>query len=178
MRKTVLFAALLGLSAVSSAAMAADGQWFVRGEGGTSRLSVDGNSGNDNAFGVRGGYYFNPYIAVEGFYTNFGQQSDNGGSAKIDGYGAGVALKKDFGPDNTGWYISGRGGVLRANATAHINGLGHFSDNSTKWYVGVGTGYDFNKTFGLGVNYDYDGVDVFGSSGSIKTLTLAGEVRF
>ena len=137
MKNTMLFASLLALSGLSTSAMAADASsnWFVRGEIGNSKLSVNGVNGNDTSFGGRVGYYFNPNFAVEGFYTDFGSDSSGGFSAKIDGFGAGILGKMNFGPDNTGWFISARAGVLRAKTKASL-GAFHISSSATKGYAG------------------------------------------
>ncbi len=179
MKNTMLFASLLALAGLSTSAMAADNSsnWYLRGEAGNSRLSVNGNSGSDTSFGGRVGYYFNPNFAVEGFYTDFGSSSDSGFSAKIDGFGAGLVGKMSFSPDNTGWFIDARAGVLRSKTKVSFGGF-HASDSSTKGYIGVGGGYDFTRNFGLSLNYDYNGVDVFSQGGSLKTLTAAAEFRF
>ena len=66
-KKTCVLASALALAALSTTAFAADGtgDWYVRGELGNSRLSVQDFSGhhNDTAYGVRGGYWFTPYFA-------------------------------------------------------------------------------------------------------------------
>ena len=174
MNKSVLFASLLALAGVSSAASAADDSWFVRGEVGHSRLSVSGGHETDTSFSARGGYYFNHYIGLEGFYTDFG--SKNGG--KIDGWGVGVVGKTNFGPNNTGWFISGRAGAMRVKTKLDLGIFGTFSKSATKGYIGVGGGYDFNPNFGLSLNYDYTGVDVLGAGGHVGNVSVAAEVRF
>ena len=69
--KTCVLACALALAALSTSAFAADGSgdWYLRGELGNSRLSVQDLSGHDNdtAYGVRGGYWFNPNFAAEAF---------------------------------------------------------------------------------------------------------------
>ena len=181
MNKTLLVASLLALSSLSSVAAAADDNWFVRGEAGQSRLSVNGigGSNNDTAFGVRAGYYFTPYFAVEGSYTNYGTPVDDGmgDTLKVDAWGLGVVGKKDFGPNNTGFFIDGRIGVSFNNTKISTPG-GSASDNSTKGYIGVGAGWDFNRNFGISANYDYTSASAFGFSGHLSTVTGAIEARF
>jgi hypothetical protein len=179
MKNTMIFASLLAVAGLSTSAMAADtsSNWFLRGEAGNSKLSVNGFSGNDTSVGARGGYFFNPNFAIEGFYTDFGSSSNGGFSAKLDGFGAGLIGKMNFGPDNTGWFINARAGVLRSKAKVSLGSF-HVSDSATKGYIGVGGGYDFTRNFGLSLNADYNGVDVFSQGGSLKTITLGAEVRF
>ena len=180
MKKTFVLASALALAGLSSAAAAADGNWYVRGEVGRSRISVDEFSGHDNdtSYGARGGYWFTPNFAAEASYTRFGDESSDAGSAKVDGFGVGVVGKKNFGPDNTGFFVDGRAGALLAKTTVRVAGLGSDSDRSTKPYVGVGVGYDFSTAFGASLNYDYNKADAFGSGVTAKTLTLGGEFRF
>jgi opacity protein-like surface antigen len=179
-KTTLLLASALALAGLSSTAAAADGQWYVRGEAGKSRISVDDLSGHDNdtTYGVRGGYWFNPNFAAEAFYSKFGDESSAGTRAKVDGVGVGIVGKKNFGPDNTGFFVDGRAGALRAKTSVSVAGLGSDSDRSTKPYVGVGAGYDFSKAFGVSLNYDYNKADAFGSGVTAKTLTVGGEFRF
>lgn len=186
MKKHLLLAAGLALATLSAPAFA-QGQGFVRFEAGQSDIDfeIDGDevSDEDTAFGVRGGYWFNPNIAVEGFYTRFYSQSANDGfddySVKLHGVGVGVVGKKNFAGDQQGFFISGRVGIARGVATVDYDGDVEEADaGSIKPYFGVGAGYDFSPTFGLGLNYDQvksgeDGVDV-----TAKTLTLGLELRF
>ena len=181
MNKSILVLSLLALSGLSSIAAAADDNWFVRGEVGQSRLSVNGFSGsnNDTSLGVRGGYYFTPNFAVEGAYTNYGTPIDDGmvNTIKLDAWALGVVAKKDFGPNNTGFFIDGRLGLSFNKTKASSQGQS-VSDNSTDGYVGVGLGWDFNRNFGLGLNYDYTKAKAFGFSGHVSTVTGGLEARF
>lgn len=184
MNKIFVLAGALALAGLSTSAMAQGG--FVRVEGGRSHTTVDvdgpGNaSDNDTAWSLRGGYYFTPNIAVEGFYTNAYDKTFSDGidtvGLKATAIGLGVVGKKNFGADNTGFFIDGRAGVTRGKLKGTINGQSD-SDTSTKVYFGVGTGYDFNKNFGLSLNWDRlrgagQGVDV-----KSNVLTLGAEYRF
>ncbi|MBS0194508.1 MAG: porin family protein [Proteobacteria bacterium] len=186
MNKTILFASLLALAGASSVAAAADDSWFVRGELGQDTMTVKGVSGNDSdtAASIRGGYYFTENFAVEGSYTNYGNHNDNAGNRlKTDGWGLGIVGKKNFGPNNTGFFIDGRVGVAFNHTKLELAGVGSSSQNTTKPYFGVGAGYDFNRNFGVGVNWDYTQYDanVFGLgsfNGHISTVTGSLEARF
>jgi OmpA-OmpF porin, OOP family len=181
MKKTLIVASLLALAGASSVAAAADDNWFVRGELGSSNVSVDGFSGSDSetAGSVRGGYYFTPNFAIEGVYNDYGTRNDGvGDSAKLEAWGLGLVGKKDFGPGNTGFFIDGRVDVLRDHTRVDAAGGGSASDDSTKGSFGVGAGWDFNRNFGLSLNYDYTKIDAFNLSGHIGTVTGALEARF
>jgi OOP family OmpA-OmpF porin len=180
MNKSVLLAFLLVLAGLSSPALASGGShWFVRGEAGSTNLEIDGADGDDDTFGVRGGFFFNQYVAVEAFYANYGDDSSAGDSVKISGVGLGAVGKKSFGLDpHTGFFISGRIGAVRNETKVRIGGLGSAKDDSIKAYAGVGAGYDFNRNFGLGLNYDYTEAEAFGLEAKLKTATFGIEYRF
>lgn len=167
MRKTVIVASLLALAGMSSVAAAADDNWFARGDVGQGRISVD-TLGHDNATGgaVGVGYYFNPYFAVEGNYTNFGSYH----SVNVDAWGIGLVAKTHFSEVQTGFFVDGRLGVDRLQARFH-----NISGSTTKAYFGVGGGYDFTPNFGMSLNYMYND----GGSGTKAQLLSGGlEVRF
>lgn len=186
MKKHFVLAIGLALAGLSAPAMA-EGQGFVRFEAGSSdvEFEFDGFRGSDEdtAYGVRGGYWFNPNVAIEGFYTRYySQRYDDGfesASLKLHAVGVGVVGKKNFGGDQQGFYISGRGGFARGVATVDVDGSVEEADaGDVKPYVGVGVGYDFSPGFGLGLNYDQvkggdEGLDV-----TARTLTLGLELRF
>ncbi len=187
MKKQLMLVAGLAL-AVLSAPASAEGNGFIRFEAGRSDVdlsldNVGGGSDEDTTWGVRGGYWFNPNFAVEGFYSQLYSTSVNDGfdtyDVKLHGVGAGVVGKKNFGDAHQGFFISGRAGLVRGVATVEYDGsLEEAEAGSVKPYFGVGAGYDFNEKIGLSVNYDQlkggdDGLDV-----TSRTTTLGLEVRF
>jgi hypothetical protein len=187
--KTLLAVSLLALAGASSVATAADDDsWFVRGNVGTSRLNTNdfGSFGSGTAAGVSGGYYFTPNIGVEGRYMDYGNHDVpfiGGGSARVDGFGIGVVGKWHFDPNNTGFYVDARGGFLRTETKlpGGQNGDGgnvHLTDDHSSGYIGVGGGWDFNRNFGLGLNYEYAGARAFGVHGQTSTVTGDVELRF
>lgn len=184
MNKLLVLAGALTLAGLSTSAMAQGG--FVRVEAGRSHTTVDvdgfgSGSDNDTAWSLRGGYYFNDNVAVEGFYTRAYDKSGDfygyDASAKATAFGVGVVGKKNYGADNLGFFIDGRAGLARGKAELSIDGESG-SDSSTKLYYGVGAGYDFTKNFGLSLNIDRlhgagEGVDV-----KSNVVTLGAEFRF
>lgn len=186
MNKQLMCVAALALAGLSAPAFAGNG--FLRVEAGRSDIDIsvdefgDGSE-KDTSWGIRGGYWFNPNIAVEGFYSRLYSTSFNDGfdtyDVKLHGVGLGVVGKKNFGAAHTGFFVGGRAGIVRGVATVEVDGDVDAADaGSVKPYFGVGAGYDFNETFGLSVNYDWlksggDGVDV-----DATTLTLGLEARF
>ena len=185
MNKFVVLVGALALAGLSTSAMASGG--FVRVEAGRSHNSVDVDeigrgSDNDTGYSVRGGYYFNDNIAVEGFYSKFYDETLDAGelgdaNLQLSAIGLGVVGKKNFGTDGTGFFIMGRTGIARGKVKVAVAGE-RGSDTSTKPYFGVGAGYDFSRNVGLSLNYDHhkgagEGVDI-----TAKTLTLGFEYRF
>lgn len=184
MNKLLALAGALALAGLSTSAMAQGA--FARVEAGRSHTSVDtdafGNgSDNDTAWSVRGGYYFNDNVAVEGFYTRAYDKSGDfygyDAHGKASAIGVGVVGKKNFGADNLGFFIDGRAGITRGKIKLSFDGESG-SDTSTKLYYGVGAGYDFSKAFGLSLNIDRlhgagEGVDV-----KSNLVTLGAEFRF
>ena len=177
MKKTLILScalALAGLSNVAVAATSSDGTVFLRAELGHTDLDLDLiGEDSDTTTSLRGGYYFTPNFAVEAFAGNVFDGNVFGYDAEFNGYGIGGIAKKNFGADNTGFFINGRAGIMRAHAE-----VGGFKDDTTEAYVGVGAGYDFTQAFGLSINYDvvqteFDGLDL-----DLETITLGAEYRF
>ena len=107
--------ALVCLTLSSTAAATEAGQWYGRLEIGHSDVEVEVDDlsadDTDTAYGLRVGHYFTPQFAVEGFYSILGDRSIEGVSYDMDAAGLGVVGKKNFGADNTGFFIAGRAGV-------------------------------------------------------------------
>jgi len=166
-------------------------QGFVRGEFGRSDIEAEvtdfgGDGDKDSTYSFRAGYWFNPQVAIEGFYSQFYDESltiDDGTDSvtlrgKLSGIGLGVVGKTHFGQDESGFFISGRAGVMRGKIEASATGFGSASDTSIKPYFGVGAGYDFSKSFGVSLNYDQykgSGEDL---SITAQTFTVGLEARF
>ena len=187
MKKQLMLVAGLALAGLSAPAFA-DGSGFVRVEAGRSDVDISAEgfgslNDKDTTWGVRGGYWFNPNFAVEGFYSQVYSTSLNDDfysyDAKLHAVGVGLVAKKNFGGNHKGFFISGRAGIARGVATLEVDGSVEEAEaSSAKPYFGVGAGYDFNEKFGLSVNYDRlegsgDGLDV-----TSKVLTVGFEARF
>ena len=187
MKKQMMLVAGLALAGLSAPAFA-DGSGFVRAEGGRSEveLGVDGygsGTDEDSTWGVRGGYWFNPNFAVEGFYSQLYSTSISDGfdtyHLKLHGVGVGLVGKKNFGEAHQGFFISGRAGIVRGVSTVEYDGSVEEAEAGTvKPYFGVGAGYDFTPGIGLSLNYD----QLKGGDGDLdvtaRTTTLGLEVRF
>jgi len=187
MKKTLILSCALALAGLSTSAMAAEGQGFIRGEIGSSDVDVSGGgSDSDTSAMFSGGYWFNPNFAVEGRVGSL-YNTDLGNDRELDlvALGAGVVGKKNFGANNSGFFITGRAGIARMTAQVREDTFDVVDDeSSTKPYYGVGIGYDFSNRWGLGLNYDryqgsFDGGAGFGDIDiDVDTITLSGEWRF
>ena len=173
--------ALVCLTLSSTAAATEAGQWYGRLEIGHSDVEVEVDDlsadDTDTAYGLRVGHYFTPQFAVEGFYSILGDRSIEGVSYDMDAAGLGVVAKKNFGADNTGFFIAGRAGVQSVNTKLSAAGVS-LRDRSTKPYFGVGAGYDYDHNNGLSLNYDYNKGDLFNADVTAQSLTLGYEYRF
>ena len=178
MKHRVLLAGLAAAFMVAPAFAAEGSGGFIRAEAGNSNLSIDGYDGNDTAYGVRGGYFFNGNVGVEAFYTNFGKDSDSGLTAELDGYGVGIVGKKNMTAAHQGFFVGGRVGVAHVNLDASLAGFGSVSDSSNRVYLGGEIGYDFNENIGLSLDVNHVRPQVFGDTIRVTTATLGFEYRF
>lgn len=181
MKKSVLVASMLALGGLSSSAIAAEGSHgFLRGEVGSSDVSTDFGDNDSTSAILSGGYWFNPNFAVEGHIGSlYTEELDSDTDLDLISVGVGVAVKKNFGPDNNGFFIGGRAGVARMTAQVRVDTFDVEEDtHSTKPYFGVNAGYDFSDRFGLSLNYDRRKADFDGLDIDVDTITLGGEWRF
>lgn len=178
MKHHVLLAGLAAAFMVAPAFAAEGSGGFIRAEAGNSNLSISGNDDNDTAYGVRGGYFFNGNVGVEGFYTNFGKDSGGGVSAELDAYGIGIVGKKNMTAPHQGFFVGGRIGVAHVNLDASLAGYGSVSDSSNRVYLGGEIGYDFNENIGLSLDVNHVRPQVFGDTIRVTTATLGFEYRF
>ncbi len=179
MKKSALLA--LALATLCVPAMAAEGSHgFLRGEVGNSNVSTD--IGDDDSLSalLSGGYWFNPNFAIEGHIgTLYTEELDSDTDLDLVSLGVGIAVKKNFGPNDNGYFIGARAGIARMTAQIRVDTFDVEEDtHSTKPYFGVNAGYDFSDRFGLSLNYDrrqadFDGIDV-----DVDTITVGGEWRF
>lgn len=194
---TALAAALAAPATFAQSATSTDGQGFVRGELGKTKLKDTGSSDHvkDTSYNVRGGYMFNRNLGAEGFYGRYyDKNTSNLGvnrNTKLDGYGAGVVGKVRFGDQaqDTGFYADGRVGYMHSNyktsANSTTNGVTTSysqSSGSNQPYAGVGIGYDFNRNMGVGLNYDYfhgrARTPITGEKASYNSQTLGADFEY
>lgn len=183
MKKTLILSSALALAALAPAAMAANADGsagYIRAEIGESDIDTGLSSESDTSATFGGGYWFNPNFAVEGHVgTLYNEYLGNDQDLDLVSFGAGVAAKKNFGPAHTGFFIGGRVGVARLTAQVREDDFDVIDDeHSTKPYFGVSAGYDFNRNFGVSLNFDRRQADFGGVDIDVDTIALGGEYRF
>lgn len=178
MKRFVLLAGLAAAAAASPAFAGEGAGGFLRAEAGNSNLSISGVDDNDTAYGVRGGYFFNGNIGVEAFYSNYGEDSGDGVTAKLDAYGVGIVGKKNMTAPHEGFFLSGRAGIAHTTLDLSVSGLGSASDSNNRVYLGVGMGYDFNEHVGLSLDVNHVRPQFYGETIRVTTTTLGFEYRF
>jgi OmpA-OmpF porin, OOP family len=199
MKKTMFAAALaaVGLVAVP-AAFAQDAStqqlaqqgWYVSADAGYGQINKGPYDSNGDAVGgVKGGYRFalNPNVSlgVEAGYEYLGRVDARGASgdsslrSKLYGPTLGANLRYNFTPK---WYGEVRGGAFYAQG----QGLTDTANPSyqrfdrTRYYAGVGVGYNLTQNWSLGVNYNYyDGSNRnHGAQLQTNAVTASVEYRF
>lgn len=212
MNKFLTAAVALALGAASTASFADTGNFFVNGNLGTSDYRVNNAFGGfddllgsnnssvdkkDLAGAVRIGYRWNSVVdyGVETGYVNLGNAESRTANdfshasfkQKSRGWLLGGNLNYNI---NDNWYVSARGGWYRAHNAFQFRSyapVGNFryssSTTGTGEYVGVGVGYNINKAFSVGVNYDNyhsngNSSDTYQLSTNVAMYSVFGEYRF
>ncbi len=146
-----------GISAPAMAAPdATDAGFFVSAQAGRSRFDI-GNDGLGNNFGKKNatvggvgvGYAFNPTVAVELSYNDYGKVNFGGvdGKAKSTQFSALLSA-----PIANEFSVYGRLGA--ASTDRKVAGFGgNSSDKKTEAVYGVGFGYNFAKNIKGTVEY-------------------------
>jgi OOP family OmpA-OmpF porin/outer membrane immunogenic protein len=164
--------------------------------------------GRKTGYNLFGGYRWklgpNLALGLEAGYADLGnfklQNTFNGD--KIDQTSTTQALRGWLVGTNgrinlaTQWYLSARGGFFHANGSDHIydnvdQNLGEFTTakaGRNGWYAGVGTGWDIDEHWGVGLSYDYYHAnagrvrladqEIATLKRSTSILSLTGEYRF
>ena len=147
--------------------------------------SYDLGSDHGTAFILNAGYR-TQFIGFEAGYTDLGSVSYRSGpaSAKLSGDGWTAGINGHFNPTDA-WYISARGGafVWKLHATGYLSDPTDpikvkASKQSLSWYAGVGTGYDINRSWSVGVHYDYYSISEQGADVGSRMFTASAEYRF
>lgn len=180
MKKTLILSTALVLAGLSNVALAADGAaGFIRGEIGRSEIEVGGGDESDTSASFGGGYWFNRNFAVEGRLGVLANEQFDDIDVDLVHLDLAAVAKKNFGADGNGFFIGARAGVSRLTAQVREDEFEVLDDeSSTKPFVGLNVGYDFNESWGLSLNYDVRRADFDGADVDVDTLSLGGEWRF
>lgn len=150
----------MGAQAAVSYGNGYTGQPYVGVKAGQFDLDVDGAS-DPTAYGVYGGYNFDPNFGVEAEYVGSDDANYYNGDIDAKSYGAYGTYRYAFA--NTPVYAKGKLGVARTKIDGNS-----FSENSTRRTVsksdtslagGVGLGYSVNSDFSVEAEYDKLGSD-------------------
>lgn len=147
--------------------------------------SNDLGSDNGTAVILNAGYR-TQFIGFEAGYTDLGSvkghDADLKGKLSGDGWTAGI--NGHFNPTEP-WYISARGGafVWKLHATlTSTDPVMPFTEKASRqsvgWYAGVGTGYDINRSWSVGANFDYYKISKDDLEIGTRVFTVGAEYRF
>ena len=211
MKKLISTVALsVALVAPFSSALADQnaGGFFVRGNAGQSDYRVSNqyfSSNTDFGWDLGAGYRWatsSGNWGIDGGYVDLGKSKLNAtfvdyelsyglaaaGQSASHGWTLGGNYMYQFG---NGWNVQARTGLafLKSRATVVLADTeGNITDSpirasntGTSWYGGLGVGYDFNRSFGVSLNYDYYGLSLgnkFKNDGSASILSFGAEYRF
>ena len=175
LQKTLLALAAGSLLSVGAQAAVAygngyTGQPYVGVKVGQFDLDVDG-ADKPTAYGVYGGYNFDPNFGIEAEYVGSDDADYRGGDIDAKTYGAYGTYRYAF--PNTGLYAKGKLGVARTEVEASGTTLGLYNgtDKDTSLAGGVGLGYSVNPDFSVEAEYDKLGSDA-------DLMTIGAHLKF
>ena len=177
LQKTLL--ALAAGSLLSMGAQAAvsygngyTGQPYVGVKVGQFDLDVNG-ADKPTAYGVYGGYNFDPNFGIEAEYVGSDDADYYNGDIDAKTYGAYGTYRYQF--PNTGLYAKGKLGVAKTkvegNYLSSSSTRNTYSDSDTSLAGGVGLGYSVNPNFGVEAEYDKLGSDA-------DLMTVGAHLKF
>ena len=167
LQKTLLALAVGSLVSVGAQAAVSygngyTGQPYVGVKVGKFDLDTNGAS-DPTAYGVYGGYNFDPNFGVEAEYV--GSDDADYYNGDVDAKTYGVYGTYRYGFANTPVYAKGKLGVARTKIDGYsydafaIPQSRSVSDSSTRLAGGLGLGYTVNPNFGIEAEYDIVGSD-------------------
>ena len=177
LQKTLL--ALAAGSLLSMGAQAAvsygngyTGQPYVGVKVGQFDLDVDG-ADKPTAYGVYGGYNFDPNFGIEAEYVGSDDADYYNGDIDAKSYGAYGTYRYQF--PNTGLYAKGKLGVakteIEGNFLAKDLERKTLSQSDTSLAGGIGLGYSVNPNFSVEAEYDKLGSDA-------DLMTVGAHLKF
>ena len=143
------------------------GQPYVGVKVGQFDLDVDG-ADKPTAYGVYGGYNFDPNFGIEAEYVGSDDADYRGGDIDAKTYGAYGTYRYAF--PNTGLYAKGKLGVAKTEVDISVPGFSD-SESDTSLAGGVGLGYSVNPDFSVEAEYDKLGSDA-------DLMTIGAHLKF
>ncbi|HUA81609.1 MAG TPA: porin family protein [Dyella sp.] len=197
MKKTLFAVALAAVSfatvpaafAQSAPAQTAQQGWYLGAEAGYGQINKGPYDSNGDAIGgIKGGYRFaispNTSVGVEAGYQYLGRidarySNDSSLRSKLYGPTLGANLRYNFTPN---WYGEVRGGAFYAQGQGLTDSVdsNYRRFDRTRYYAGVGVGYNLTQNWSVGVNYNYyDGSNRnHGVQLDTNAVTASVEYRF
>lgn len=186
MRKSILAAAaaIVSLSAMGTARASDHTGWYTNvGIGGAHyHLKAPGVDGHDSATGgIFNIGWRKAFVGVEAGYTDLGSLSysdqDFHEKASAHGFTAGFDIHANV---NEHVYLGGRAGAflwkLRDSVTSNVlNGTARLS--GTGWYAGLAAGWDIDRHWSVGGNFNFYRMNKQGLTVDTKMYTVTAEYR-
>ena len=147
------------------------GQPYVGVKVGQFDLDVDG-ADDPTAYGVYGGYNFDPNFGVEVEYVGSDDADYYGGEIDAKTYGAYGTYRYAF--PNSGLYAKGKVGIAKTELEASATVAGKTRSKSaddTSLAGGIGLGYAVNQDFSVEAEYDIVGSDT-------DLMTIGAQLKF
>ena len=177
LQKTLLALAAGSLLSVGAQAAVAygngyTGQPYVGVKVGQFDVDVDG-ADDPTAYGVYGGYNFDPNFGIEAEYVGSDDADYYNGDIDAKSYGAYGTYRYQF--PNTGLYAKGKLGVakteIEGNFLAENSNRKTISKDDTSLAGGIGLGYSVNPDFSVEAEYDKLGSDA-------DLMTIGAHLKF
>ena len=147
------------------------GQPYVGVKVGQFDLDVDG-ADDPTAYGVYGGYNFDPNFGVEVEYVGSDDADYYGADIDAKTYGAYGTYRYAF--PNSGLYAKGKVGIAKTELEASATFDGETRSKSaddTSLAGGIGLGYAVNQDFSVEAEYDIVGSDT-------DLMTIGAQLKF
>lgn len=162
----------MGAQAAVSYGNGYTGQPYVGVKVGQFDLDVDG-ADKPTAYGVYGGYNFDPNFGIEAEYVGSDDADYYNGDIDAKSYGAYGTYRYQF--PNTGLYAKGKLGVakteIEGNFLAKDLERKTLSQSDTSLAGGIGLGYSVNPNFSVEAEYDKLGSDA-------DLMTVGAQLKF
>lgn len=154
------------------------GQPYVGAKAGKLDVKVDSISNkkvtnkDPMAYGIYGGYNFDPNFGVEAEFVGSGKAdlTHDGAKGDVDAKTYGVYGTYRYGVPNTGIYAKGKLGVAKTKIDGSATGF-KYTDDKTSLAGGVGVGFQPIPNVGIEAGYDW-------LNGNAKLMSIGANVKF